>query len=503
MTTLCKKHLSTMCYHYCKPCNIPICELCASSKRHRGHAIVDVEKELERQKHDLEGYLQELEKIIYPKYKEVAAKIPVQRADLKENSKTLTEAIKKHGEDLHREIDTTIKELIAAADLDEMDSKGMAVLNSQEDEINSSISEIKQLIADLNKLLGSSDISLLSAYECRNADFRKVPPKLIVTLPIFIRQKIKKELIYQQFGFLSSLSIKTEEHGNTEIESISTESSPPDRPFIDKPRTITDINTEYGDHPKGLCSVSCLSNEKLWTSSFNNSTMRLYNIKGELVKSIMTKSRNNPCDIAVTISGDLVYTDDGNRTVNMVRNTQIYTLIIMQGWEPRNICITSSGDLLVVMISDIDKQTKLVRYSGSTEKQTIQYDDKGQSLYSASEYIKLIAENRNLDICVADAYANAIVVVNEDGKLRFTYNGHSCTFMKRFSPHGITTDSHSRTLTVNSYSSCIDILDQDGQFLRYIDNCDLHIPMSLCVDTRDNLFVAQRAGKVKKIQYYM
>lgn len=70
MTILCKKHLTTMCYHYCKPCNIPICELCASSKRHRGHAIVDVEKELERQKHDLEGYLQELEKIIYPKYKE-------------------------------------------------------------------------------------------------------------------------------------------------------------------------------------------------------------------------------------------------------------------------------------------------------------------------------------------------------------------------------------------------------------------------------------------------
>lgn len=291
--------------------------------------------------------------------------------------------------------------------------------------------------------------------------------------------------------------------GNTAIESISTDSSPPDRPFIDKPRTITDINTEYGDHHKGLCSVSCLSNEKLWTSSFNNSTMRLYNLKGELVKSIMTKSRNNPCDIAVTMSGDLVYTDDGNRTVNMVRNTQIYTLIIMQGWEPRNICITSSGDLLVVMISDIDKQTKLVRYSGSTEKQTIQYDDKGQYLYSASEYIKLIAENRNLDICVADAYANAIVVVNEDGKLRFTYNGHSCTFMKRFSPHGITTDSHSRILTVNSYSSCIDILDQDGQFLPYIDNCDLHIPMSLCVDTRDNLFVAQWAGKVKKIQYYM
>lgn len=51
---------------YCKPCNIPICEMCASSKRHRGHAIVDIVEELERQKYDLQGYLQELKKNIYP-----------------------------------------------------------------------------------------------------------------------------------------------------------------------------------------------------------------------------------------------------------------------------------------------------------------------------------------------------------------------------------------------------------------------------------------------------
>lgn len=244
MTNFCKKHSSKMCYRYCKPCNIPICEMCASSKRHRGHAIVDIVEELERQKYDLQGYLQELEKNIYPKFKAVANNISVQKADLKENSKNLTEAIKKHGEDLHREIDTVVRELIA--DLDEMDSKGVTVLNSLENEINRSISEMTQIITDLSKLLDSNDISILSAYECRNAEFGKLPPKLVLTLPIFISQKFIKEQIYQQFGFLSSLSIKTEEHSNP-IESISVESFPPDRPFIDKPRVITDINTEYGD----------------------------------------------------------------------------------------------------------------------------------------------------------------------------------------------------------------------------------------------------------------
>ncbi|XP_065928661.1 probable E3 ubiquitin-protein ligase MID2 isoform X2 [Magallana gigas] len=494
---ICTKHSPKQCELHCEQCDIPICVLCVSSKSHENHEKMDIISYFKRKKHDLQTDLQELDKTVIAKYQEIASNIQAQKSDLKNNFQKLTSAIDKHGEVWHREIDTIIQKL--KSDLDEMDAKHLAVLNKQEDETTRTISEITQSIADLKELLDSSDVSRVSAYKSRIAEFRKLPPKLTVSLPNFTPQKINPEQLYQQFGSLSAFSITTEEHGYT-METSEAGSSPL-KLLVDEPRIISTIQTQY---KRSITSVTCDSDEEIWMCSFNDRMMSLYNLQGELVKSVQTKSWNCPWDTAVTRSGDLVYADYDDRTVNIVKNTQIQTVIRLQGWKPLGVCSTSSGDLLVVMISS-DTQTKVVCYSGSTEKQSIQYDDKGKPLYSSGD-IKYISENRNLDICVSDYVACAVVVVNQAGKLRFTYTGPPPTTKKSFSPHGITTDSQGRILTADcTYNNHrIHILDQDGQFLRYIDNCHLQYPWDLCVDTRDNLFVAESGTcKVKKIQYLM
>lgn len=133
------------------------------------------------------------------------------------------------------------------------------------------------------------------------------------------------------------------------------------------------------------------------------------------------------------------------------------------------------------------------------KKQTIQFDQKCNPLYSGKKNMKYIVENRNNDICLADFDAGAVVVVNQAGNLRFRYSGNHGN---SFKPFGIATNSQSQILTADGYNQCIHIVDQDGQFLRYIK--DVRNPFGLCVDEHDNLFVTEYfTGDVKVIQYLM
>lgn len=164
------------------------------------------------------------------------------------------------------------------------------------------------------------------------------------------------------------------------------------------------------------------------------------------------------------------------------------------------VCSSRSGGVLVIMVDDDSTETKLFRYHGLSKEKS--FSIPGLDCYSHG-CMKPCSENRNRDICVVDYAANAVVVVNQAGDLRFTYTGPPSTAKESFRPLDITTDSQSQILTVDCSLQRIHILDQDGQFLGYIDKCDLRGPCSLCVDTNDNLFVAESdTGKVKKIEHH-
>jgi hypothetical protein len=415
----------------------------------------------------------------------MSSNIQTEKAMLETSYSNLFTAADQQGETWHQQITAIVNQ--RKSDIKDMKNKHMAAITKHGDEIIQSIAEIKQVILELKAILKSSDASLTSTYKSRNEKLRRLPPKVTFTLPTLSSPTINTEKLREMFGSLSPLSITKEVMESPED---------PINQFLNEPRVDVAIDTGHSQ----LLSVRCLSDEEVWTIG-DSRVLKLLNLRGEVLKSIPTKSGSVPRDIAVTRDGDLAYTDAVNNTVNVVKNKKIQTVVTLHGWIPLYVCSTSSGELLVTMVSDDGEQSKVVRYSGSSEKQTIQFDNQRRPLYS-SGVPKYITENKNLDVCVADCRAKAVVVVNQSGKFRFRYTGPS-NFKGSFDPVGITTDSHCHILTAECvHDGRIHILDQDGHFLRYIKNCHLERPLGICVDIRDNLLVAECvSAKVKKIQY--
>uniref|UniRef100_A0A8W8MR74 B box-type domain-containing protein n=2 Tax=Magallana gigas TaxID=29159 RepID=A0A8W8MR74_MAGGI len=490
--TKCGTHQHKNCEFECKSCNnIFVCSSCTASEQHRGHIFVDISTVYKAQKENIEKDTEELVNLISPTYEEIASDLENQLANLDGGYEKLTTTMSKQGEQWHREIDIVINRM--KTEISEIKVKHRDILEKHLNEIKQIQSLIQQTLLAMEEIKKSTEVSSTIEYSSKIKEFRKLPPKVKFTMPTFIPKPIEREELYSLFGKIISLSSAIEEN----ILSLNQPKALV-RQLLDEPEIVATIQTGY----ERLRHVTCLNNGSIWTSGETND-IKCFNIEGSLLQTIQRKSGKFPSDIAVDCDGDLLYISVITRTVNKVKNGQIEELIILQGWMPGKLCVTSTGDLLVTMYSDDGTQSKVVRYSGSTEKQTIQFDDEGKPLYSGNSKSKYITENRNHDICVADSLAGVVTVVNQDGKLRWRYNGHpSVTKNKSFKPRGITTDSQSRILTADHNNHCIHILDQNGQFLRYIDNCDLKNPYGLCVDNNDNLFACEyNKGNVQKIKY--
>ena len=205
--------------------------------------------------------LQELEVSIYPNYQEVVTL----------NNKAQT---------LHREIDTIIQHI--QSDIDDMDSKFVATMNKQQTVINHTINEKFHVILEVRRILETNNVHLVSKYQSRNHKFMIQPTQLHVTLPSFTLMRNNKEQISKQIGPLSKLAIAW---------------LPISTAFLDEPQILANINTRGCDLFNRLNGVSCLSESEFWACQ-NDNSIRLYNLKGELEKSIKTKSRNPPKNIA-------------------------------------------------------------------------------------------------------------------------------------------------------------------------------------------------------------
>lgn len=120
----------------------------------------------------------------------------------------------------------------------------------------------------------------------------------MVTLPTFTSKPTDRDKLYTLVGEITPLSTATEDLSplNQHKTSVSE--------LLDKPELVATVQTEQ----KRLRNVTCLIDDKIWTSGETND-IKCFNITGPLLQTIKTNSGEWPNAIAVDSNGNLLFSN--------------------------------------------------------------------------------------------------------------------------------------------------------------------------------------------------
>lgn len=156
-------------------------------------------------------------------------------------------------------------------------------------------------------------------------------------------------------------------------------------------------------------------------------------------------------------------------------------------WTPISIFFSDEDKFFYVGVVK-NNDAKIIRYDTNwTEKDNIhRYNAKGNESKIFFQYPAYLVKNTNGDLCVSDDNKR-VVFVDKNNKFRFNYKGSD---QNGFTPYGISTDKWGCILVVDSSTSCVHIINQEGVLQRYIRMSE-HLKGSrgLCVDKSGTCWV--------------
>lgn len=363
-------------------------------------------------------------------------------------------------------------------------------LNHYRSKIKCRNSNMAHIVQVNRELLGSSNVSEIYNYRPRLTDLRDVPQRPELKEPSLKTRFIPGTERKMEFGkFVNSLTM-------TSLLSMQDELYLSD--LLAEPIVIAVISTQINN--RHLCRLACVGSDRAWVCG-QDKTITLVALEGSVRDTVISTCNDFPGDIQLNREGELVYSDVAHQRVNVVRNGNTEPLITTQDDSlPYNLCCTISGDILIgVGHRSANSHPKIVRYRGERRVMEIYKDEHGNPIFQGAHIS--VTENINGDIITTDANSKAVVALDNTGRVKFRYNQSPPGREMPFCPGKVVTDSVGRIIVADD-NHCLHILDQNGRFLRCVDNCGLDRPSGLSLDSEGRLWVGSyHTGEIKVIKY--
>ena len=492
----CPSHSTVKCELFCKKCTIPICLKCLSST-HNSHAVEEIIDMCKTIRADIQKNAGNLKTEIIPKFEKLLIDEDEKTKHLMQAYDIFESSIDDHGKEIHKAVEAVITKYKAKAK--QMKQTDFEILQQQKEDVNGLLSEAIKEATQNDLLERSRNVTELMAFKPKPIN---TPVLKNIIPPVFKPKPISDDVIESFFPPIPNSKVEQGTASLDENKKLAAIGASTDEVFFT-------FKTPY----KQLLRVACEQSGRLWTSG-NESMLRcLYMQNGSVYKSCTIPM--NPIDICTNVFDDF-FVSDGKTLYRETHGNLEKCYYTPAGWgveamakilEPGSPLYAESNaiGLLLFLRREDRRQSKVSKAISAfslVPPIEFQYDNEGKDLYNSNCYDFFLEENRNGDICVSDT--TALVVIDKRGNFRFRYHGKVFdTFDKPFKPMGVTTDPRGNILLADLDNRCIHLLDQDGDFVRYI-TCggSLDKIIDVSCDENGRVWVAERdTAKVKCIKY--
>lgn len=507
---MCEIHDNCELTHFCRKCEIPICQLCRPSLKHKGHRTKRIGIAVAERKEQLFNIIQarndknkdlhrnltcvETEKVnVRSSCDEVVARIRQRcvymKTVLDNISNNLVKEIYYRKKNCLQQYTHTQKEIQSELKNNECSLDFMNLLSETQDEIEflKGYNEIKENTSSEKKIpliwkeYVNFDQGQLSAKELKEK-FGSVS---------FIVAADGRAFTYENKKQYGRLSCRTK------------------RSFRCERRNTTE--SEDDEQDGGPINTITKSRNQIWVScGLSSKQISLVNEDGKTIKSLRLKFKVE----------DMTYSDDGALIVSVFHDKAIRKIfsngdnfdIINVPYHPKGIHLTKDGGYLICMCDSYSTSV-----CDDSRRIVAKYTDKGikERVYEYDGDTKLftrpfrVAENTNGDICVIDKTSmgsGQVVILDKSGVLKAVYNGTNQPMtgniqkiISRFAPSDIACDQNDRIFIAEADNHKIHLLSKDGRYIGHFltSESDFFCPQCITTDGSNQIWIGNEYGEIK------
>lgn len=488
----------------CKLCEVPVCARCLT-KNHNGHVLAEIPKVYEESKKSMRVDLKDLDDIVLPEHDALLDDATQLLTTLKQKIEDLENEMKSHANtmtDMIQKIMQAGVKQMAKLSTGPYEGLQMQIISLEE-----RILQLTNLKSDMTKLLDSDNMVELLWFRQENSIFSEmysIPDSCTCSKPTFSPGKVDMNQLLQQFGAFTYPVLQYHRGRRVPSKHRAIKASGQQKKVMKSPKKTSTLKIDK--KRKDPISTFCMDHDSLWAIHVGKKLIQYDLDTGQELDCIdFKRDFAQGAGLAILRTGNVLYTDCESKLIYEISpnldELKVQKMCTTEN-HPTGLYLCRNDDILVCQVSQVKSTEDKTQEKGFIAKYSktwnlllkISHQDH-KELFSRPYFV---AENVNMDICVSDVGKQQVIVVNRDGKKRFSLGGTT----QKFNPQQLDTDSLGNIVVADHTNACIYLFNKDGMYLSTIVS-KLTEVFGLSVDRKDNLYELGFVSRKMKVYKYL